>query len=356
VNGRLIVAFLLGIPLVLAVGSTFLPRVGPHEIMRHQVARLAEEILPAPVVWGRVEISMEPPEIQIIDVTAGPAESSAPRWRVENIRLELAPAPLRRGLVRVEEVTLSKVTVEVVRGAGDAVGVPDAVPDQEISGENDPGLVVATNGEEKSLFDFVLHIEDGTLRVEDTRIDPPEILLFNKIQLRLDPEPGGSVVKGSARVGPEGRIDAVGRFSLDGDFELILSVEGLDLAILPRYLAGLESASGTLSGPISLRGKDGHVSAGKATLRAEQAQLEWESLAVDGPLELAVTLAPGPDGALRGRLAIDAKNASLAVQDAYRKAPGTSASVHGEFAVGPDGGFELGEFDLSIGKKAGAGS
>ena len=340
-NGRLIVAFLVGIPLVLAVGATLLPRVGPHEIMRHQVTRLAEEIFPAPVAWDRVEISMDPPEIQIVNVTAGSAETSAFWWRIEIVRLVVVPESLRRGLVRVKEVTLSKAELDVVGGPLNAVGALVA-PRVRKEDHSDPEAAA----DEKSLFDFALRIEDGTIRVHDTRVDPPEVLVFTKTQLRLDPEAAGSVVKGSARVRPEGRIDAAGRVSLEGDFELNLSVKGLDLAILPRYLAGLQSASGTLSGPISIRGKGGQVSAGTATLRGDPARLALKSLVVDGPLGLEVTLATGPGGAVRGRVTIDANDASLVVEDAYRKAPGTPALAHGDFAIDPEGGFELGGVGL----------
>lgn len=339
-NGRWVVAWLVGVSVLIAVGVSLLPRAGPRELMRHQVELLLAEILPGPVAWKRVEIFLDPPAIRVSELAAGPVAGLPVVLRAESAWLDVAPQPLRRGIVEVRNVRFEQAVIDTAWRPGDAAA-------------EEPGKVaaVANPGGEAPLFDFGIDVEGATVRIEDARVEPPLQMVLSPVAFRLVPGPEGSKLEGSARVVSGGRIEVRGDLEASGGFDLDLRVEDLAWSVLSPYVAFLGAGSGTVSGEIAVRGSRAGWAGAEAELLVREAALALNAMQIDGPFALRATAVPLPGGGAQGELFVDAGQASLVIDEAYRKQAGKPAKLRADFAVDPRGALEVGDFELSIGRR-----
>ena len=338
-SGRFVVACLVGISVLVALGISFLPRAGPRELMRHQVELLLAELLPGPVAWKRVEIFLDPPAIRVSELAAGPIAGLPVVLRAEGAWLDVAAQPLRRGIVEVHNVRFEQAVIDTAWRPGEAAAEKPA----EVA-------AVASPEDNAPLFDFGINVEGATVRIEDSRVEPPLQVILSEVAFHLAPSPEGSALAGSARVVPGGRIEVKGALAASGGFELDVGVDDLASSVLQPYLALLGVGSGTVSGEIAVRGSRSGWAGAEAELFVQEAALALNAMQIDGSFGLRVTAVPLQGGGAQGEVFVDADQASLVLEGAYRKEAGKPAKLRADFAVDPQGVLEVGDFELSIGR------
>lgn len=349
-DGRWVVAFMLGLAFVLAIGASMLPRVGPHEIMSQQVNLFLDDHLPRPVEWERVDISIDPPRLVVQGVTAGVARNGEPVIRAAKISLEAYPESLRRGMVRLSEVSIDDLALRL-EWSGEGwrwLEERERETDPPVAAASQTGSPGAATPPAETFPPPTWKVEKGRVWIVDQGADPPREFELREVVAEMRPNAGGAVFSASGSV-LGGRIEGHGEGSAADVFAANLDLKNVDLAPLAVYAKAVERATGRVSGSVALEGKGDSSWRIDANLEIQQSDLQVQKLGLKGAVKIRVAVRPAKEGNVRGNFRIDASDAALDMDGIYKKPPGKRAEVSGDFRIDDERQLEIGSFHLSIG-------
>jgi hypothetical protein len=363
VNGRWVALCIVAIALVVAFVTTLLPRVGPKELIRHQVTLFLEEHLPAPVSWDRVEVSLDPPRIEIFDVSAGRVRNERPLLEAEQVIIEVELDSLRRGIARPRAGTLRGLFLRLdpeadslrdLFGAGSSSAEAKQVSPaaSESAAPKEPPAAIGQDATEAqpnlrwSLLDgevvVVLAGPEGT--------EAP-LLLDLRAQFEPDPDTGAGLFEAHARAGSGGSLALRGQIGASDRGDASLEIAGLEVRPLAEWGDVGGVSKGLATGLISVFFDAGRPERVHVDVEIRAAKMTIENVDLEGRLGLRATLWWQAGGARRGTFEIDAGNAKLDVEGAYAKPVGRPATLRGSFRMDPSGRFGLEDFELSVGPR-----
>jgi hypothetical protein len=119
------------------------------------------------------------------------------------------------------------------------------------------------------------------------------------------------------------------------------------LAPAASYLDADARLAGTVSGTLALAGPARRPHRVTARLSLKDGDVALDEIALRGPLRVEADL-EGEPGAPSGRFDVDASDAELVVGGAFRKPPGTAATVTGRLVSGPDGLLGVDDVKLHV--------
>ncbi|MED5262589.1 MAG: hypothetical protein VX574_09365 [Myxococcota bacterium] len=347
VDGRWVVGFLIVVPIALAIGASLVPRLGPREIMRHQVGEFLAGVLPQPVDWERIEVSLDPPRLTVQGVTAGVASNGEPLLRAETIALEVEEDALRRGMVELREVVVDGMVLRLEWSGEEWRWIEDDLPatsaPEVASDASDPGSTPSENRNSPRWT-----IVRSRVWIVDRAVEPPREFAFSGVEAEVQPTRDGADVSGSGSfLGGSFRGNA--RVSESREVSGVLDVEEIDLAPFRPYAPPVSRASGLVSGTFKLDAKTPSDWLAKCDLALRDADLQIKDLDLKGDLQLEVTVRPTKQGRADGDFRIVASDAALDMGGVYKKPPGKPADVSGDFQVEAGRKVKIGSFRLSIG-------
>ncbi len=346
-DGRWVVGFLIVVPVALAIGASLVPRLGPREIMRHQVGQLLAGVLPQPVDWERIEVSLDPPRLTVQGVTAGVASNGEPLLRAETIALEVEEDALRRGIVELREVVVDGMALRLEWSGEEWRWIEDDLPEtpapEVASDASDPGTPASENQDA-----LRWKIVRSRVWIVDGGVEPSREFAFSGIEAEVEPTRDGATLSGSGNfLGGSFRGNA--QFSESREVSGVLDVEEVDLAPFRPYAPPVSRASGLVSGTFKLDAKTPSDWVAKCDLALQDADLQIRDLDLKGDIQLEVTVRPTKEGRADGDFRIGASGAALDMGGVYKKPPGKPADVSGDFQVEAGRKVKIGSFRLSIG-------
>ena len=350
-DGRWVVGFLIVVPIALAIGASLVPRLGPREIMRHQVGQLLAGVLPQPVDWERIEVSLDPPRLTVQGVTAGVASNGEPLLRAETIVLEVEEDALRRGMVELREAAVDGMVLRLEWSGEEWRWIEDDLPETsapEVAPDaSDPGEAPGSPASENQ-DSFRWTIVRSRVWIVDRAVEPPREFEFSGVEAEVQPTRDGAEISGSGSfLGGSFRVNA--RVSESLEVSGVLDVEEIDLAPFRPYIPPVSRASGLVSGTFKLDAKTPSDWVAKCDLALREADLQIKNLDLKGDIQLEVTVRPTKPGRADGDFRIGASDAALDMGGIYKKPPGKPADVSGDFQVEAGRKVKIGSFRLSIG-------
>ena len=351
VDGRWVVGFLIVVPVALAIGASLVPRLGPREIMRHQVGQLLAGTLPQPVDWERIEVSLDPPRLTVQGGTAGVASNQEPLLRAETISLEVEEDALRRGMVELREAVIEGMVLRLEWSGEEWRWIEDDLPETAAPGvasaASDPGEDPGSPSFENQDFPR-WRIVRSRVWIVDRAVAPPREFAFSEVEAEVQSTRDGADLSGSGNfLGGSFRGNA--RVSESRNVTGILDVEEVDLAPFRPYAPSVSQASGVVSGTFKLDAKTPSDWLAKCDLALRDADLKIKDLDLKGDLQLQMTVRPTKQGRVDGDFRIGASDAALDMGGVYQKPPGKPADVSGDFQVEAGRKVKIGSFRLSIG-------
>ncbi|MFI5216740.1 MAG: AsmA-like C-terminal region-containing protein [Candidatus Limnocylindria bacterium] len=345
---------LLGAALVLAVLAALglgaalllLPRLVAGDAARARIESAAEAALGRALRYQRLDVGLLPPSVVVVEpAIAGDTPEAPPLVDARRISLRIALLPLLARKLLVDGLVVDGATLRLRRTAAglelpglrapEAAGAGDAAPATD-SADEPPPLAVRR-----------LALRRSTLILEDAAVEPPVTWELRELRAKLRGDSLGEPldVDASFELASGGRVKAEGTVTLAGEVDLDLALEEVALAPVASYLEGGASVAGLVSGSLELEGPLRSPSRVVAKLAFRDADLRLDEIALRGPLRLEADLTRA-SGAPSGRFEIDATGAELVYGGAFRKPPGTSATVSGRIVSGPGG--TLGFDDLKL--------
>ena len=351
VDGRWVVAFLIVVPIALAIGASLVPRLGPREIMSHQVNRVLAGFLPQPVEWERVDVSLDPPRLTVQGVTAGAAPNEEPLLRAKTIALEVDADALRRGIVELRQGVVDEMVLRLewsgeewrwIEDSQREMQKPEVVSDASVL----EGAPPPPSSERENFPQWTIH--RSRVWIVDGGVEPPREFEFSEVEAEIRPTQegvefswAGNFLGGSFR----GRA----RGSEAHEFTGGLEIEDIDLAPFRPYAPPVARAAGRVSGTVKLSGTRSSDWSVDCDLTIREADLRIKTLDLKGRVELQATARPTKRGTVDGDFRIGASDAALDMDGIYKKPPGKSAHVSGDFQIEPERKLKIGSFRLSIG-------
>lgn len=348
VDGRWVVAFLIVVPIAIAIGASLVPRLGPREFIRHQVDLLLKAHLPSPVGWRRVDVSLDPPRVIVRGVTAGSASGSEPVFRAETVTLEVDPEPLRQGIVELQEVTIEDMALRIEWTGQKWSGFEHRDPTTPASSAESNEVVLANNEQSSDKIDKVpeWRIERGRVWIVDRSVEPAREFELSQVKAQIRPhEDRTSMLFDGRFLG--GALVARAQGSLLDAFTMSLDLEDLDLASFGAYAPARVHALGRVSGTVEIVGTGPSQWKVESDLHVREADWSVKSLDLRGDLDVQAEIHSTTEGGVAGVFRIGALGAALEMGDDTKKPPGRLAEVIGDFRIGPDRQLEIGSFRLS---------
>lgn len=346
---RLVIFLLLLVVLVLGALVSLLPTLAKSPEVKEGIQEAVSQATGRTFAYTELTMGLFPPRLILVNPElAGDTPSALPFLSASNVDLRLAILPLFARTVLVDSLVIEDATLNLRRTADGFV-----LPIRERSGTSAGGQGEKGEPDTGAGISFGLRsfaLKNANLLVRDETFSPPAKLGLNEIEFLAEgTTPTGPIdLSFKARLPDGGGIAAQGSATLDGDLDLNLDVEKMNLSALAPLLRRGRSVAGTLSGNIVIVGPAQAPSLLVAKFTSSDLALQWDDVQYKGPLDLSAELA-GSLNQIAGSFEADATQGEINYGEAvFTKPVGTPAKVKGKIRTLEDGSFELDDVHLKI--------
>jgi hypothetical protein len=327
--------------LALFVLAALLPRLLAGDSVRTRIEAAVEAAVGRELRYERIDLAWLPPSLVLVaPVVAGATPEAAPTLEARSVSLRPSLLSLLSRTWLVDRLVVDGATLRLRRGAA---GLELPRPAARAGAPSEAAAPAAPLGLRG------LELRDARLLLEDVAIAPPVTWELRDVQARLRGRaPEAPVrVEASFALASGGRARVEGEASAAGDLDLELELEDVVLDPVAPYLDESARVAGTVSGTLELAGPAPRPSRLSAHLVLRDGDVRLDQVSLRGPLRLEAELSRG-SASPEGRFDVDATDAELVVGGAFRKPPGTSATVRGRLVGRPGGGLGVDDVVLRV--------
>lgn len=344
----LAVLAVLGVVLLVAV-ALILPRVVESDAVRSRIEAAAADATGGELAYAGLDVGLLPPRLVVESPAVRAPGAEEPALAADAVALRVSLLPLLVGAVVVDSLRVDGARVHLERtDAG--VGVPGLFPEEPEEPPQPPSAEPSAPEEELRLAVRRVDLADARVELVDRTLEPAVRWSLEEVEggLRGESLQEPVRIELGGRLASGGSLRVDGDLSLDGAADLTLVLAEVALAPLAPYADASEGEpfEGLLVGDVKLRREAGGDPAVEADLHIDQADVAGGDVSLAGRLGLRASLS-GPTDAASGRVAIDATQAALTVEDVLDKPVDVPARLEGPLRSS-DGEVRLEDAELVL--------
>jgi hypothetical protein len=344
--------------------SLWLPRWIESAGVQQRLREAIREATGREPSWTKLEVGVLPPRLRIDQARLGDGSDLS----VAHAELRFALLPLLARTLVVDHVSIDGELLRVVRTehgfvwpwlppAADGEAAPPAPPKPSAappgapapSPPAAPAVPASAPARGFSLAVRNVDLSHARMVVEDRTVRPP---------VRVEIDDLGGHAHASARHAPldarlEGRlasggtVHVDGRVVADGELDLILTLDGVDLTPLEAWAGKGVHLGGAAHGTLHLTGPTRAPTRLDVDVSLDDARFQVAEAEIDGPVSVQARLR-GDLARPVGTFSIDATRAEVVYGGAFRKEPGAPATAEGRLAVDPAGRLRADDVHVRI--------
>jgi hypothetical protein len=331
--------------LVLGAAALLLPRMIASDSVRTRIESGAQAAFGRALRYQRLDFALLPPSLVVIDPSlAGATPEAPPLAQAQRISLRVGLLPLFARRLAIERLVVDGATLRLRRTAA-GLELPRPREAEREAGSTEEAAPGGLSAPPVSVLD----LRGSTLFLEDASVTPPAVWELREVEAKLRAKSLDAPVRIDASfVLPDGgRVTARGSATLAGDLDLDLDLATVGLASAAPYFRDAERLAGIVSGSVEVAGPVRSPDRIAARLAVDGADLKLDQIELRGRLRIDVDL-EGQREARSGRFDIDASAAELVYGGAFRKPPGTPATVRGRILRGAGGALAFDDLELKM--------
>jgi AsmA protein len=355
---RILLRILVGVVvlLVLALGAAafFLPRLVDTPAVRERIQEAARASLGRELRYEKLSLGLLPPRLVVERPSLAATRAEGASLEAEGVALQVALVPLLSRAVVIDSLVVEGARVRLVR-TKEGLELPVTPPEEGAAGA-EPGREApaqaaqpeepqAGPGVALAVREFALR--DATLVLDDRAVSPPVVWELRNLsaQARAESLDAPIPFDFSAELASGGKLRGEGTLTLAGQLDARLELDGVALAPARSYVEA-DRLGGALSGSVKASGA-AEAARVSAQLELADGDLALDEIALRGGMSLRADLENLP-ASPSGSFEIDATAAELVYGEAFRKPPGTQATVSGRLVPQQEGGVGLDEVRLHV--------
>ena len=325
---RILLAVTILVAVALAVLALWLPRLVQRPEVRERIVSAARDATGRELHYQSLGVGLLPPRLEMVAPRLDDPGGEAPLG-ADRVALRIAWLPLLARKIVVERVDVEGPEITVVRT--DAGFTLPLRPPEPATPEP-PSETPRPAAEKGGGFDLLVrrvHVAGARVTLEDRTLDPVARLRLDQAELQVDVRSLagdlGFRIDGLLAGAP---FSGSGDRGADGALDLELQIDGLTLAALQPWVGG-DPLAGVLDLQLKGRGTAQRVERLEVEARLADADLAMGDVRIRGPVPLQAELS-GPPQQLGGPISLDLTQATLAVEESFRKTPGVPARLRGK--------------------------